>query len=194
LRSAVGAHFRLPISTNLSWDEIPTLINEESNIFLADNNITYENEFENYTANKEANNPIRAEDLIGFEDKNFCEVNFNNNVDYDSKNKEIDKLLNETKLNKSSAETKLLVKQMISQFPIVSYYTLDFTQRETVLIIGGETEGVNIESCKLLHERNCVRINIPLTNGVDSLNVGIAIGIITYEMKRQFMIRNIKNE
>jgi len=190
LRSAVGAHFRLPISTNLSWNEIPTLINEESNIFLADNNITYENEFENYTANKEANNPIRSEDLIGFEDKNFCEVNFNDNVDYDSKNK----LLNETKLNKSPAETKLLVKQVISQFPIVSYYTLDFTQKETVLIIGGETEGVNIESCKLLHERNCVRINIPLTNGVDSLNVGIAIGIITYEMKRQFMIHNIKNE
>jgi tRNA(Leu) C34 or U34 (ribose-2'-O)-methylase TrmL len=194
LRSAIGAHFRLPISTNLSWDEVPTLINEESNIFLADNNITYKNEFENYTVNKESNNPIKSEDLIGFEDKDFCEVNFNDNIDYDSKDKEIDTLLDETKSNKSSAETKLLTKQMISQFPIVSYHTLDFTQRETILIIGGETEGINIESCKLLNKKNCVRINIPLTNGIDSLNVGIAIGIVTYEMKRQFMIRNIENE
>jgi len=194
LRSAIGAHFRLPIITNLSWDEIPTLINEESNIFLTDNNITYENEFENYTVNKKSNNPIESENLIEFKDKDFSEVNFNDNINYDSKDKEIDRLLDETKLNKSSAETKLLVKQMISQFPIMPYNTLDFTQKETVLIIGGETEGVNIESCKLLCNRNCVRINIPLTNGVDSLNVGIAVGVITYEMRRQFMIHNIKNE
>ncbi|XP_076183252.1 rRNA methyltransferase 3, mitochondrial isoform X2 [Ptiloglossa arizonensis] len=38
VRSAAGAHFRLPIHSFPLWDEIPSLISEDSNIFLADSN------------------------------------------------------------------------------------------------------------------------------------------------------------
>ncbi|EZA55946.1 RNA methyltransferase-like protein [Ooceraea biroi] len=128
LRSAVGAHFRLPISKNLSWNEIPSLIKEEAKIFLADNNITS------------------------------------------------------------------VVNKIMSQFPVVPYYTLDFTKREAIFVIGGETEGVSLNACKFLRDRNCTRVNVPLTNGVDSLNVGVAVGIVTFEMRKQFTTRNIDDE
>jgi len=103
----------------------------------------------------------------------------------------INQLISQIKTYKPTAKTKLLVKKLISQLPIKPYYALDFTEREIVLVIGGETEGISLESCKLLRARNCTRVNVPLTNGVDSLNVGVAVGIVTFEMKRQFVTRKI---
>ncbi|XP_018406217.1 PREDICTED: rRNA methyltransferase 3, mitochondrial [Cyphomyrmex costatus] len=189
LRSAIGAHFRLPIFTSISWNEIPTLISDESVIFLADNNVAYENYSTDVTMNLDSN------------EDSFTEVNDNcvkqDNLDmHNDQNKDnmIDQLIGQTKPYKSTAKTKLLVKQLISQLPVKPYYALNFTEKEVVLVIGGETEGVSLESCKLLHSRNCIRVNIPLTNGVDSLNVGVAVGIVTFEMKRQFVTCKIDNE
>ncbi|KYQ56697.1 RNA methyltransferase-like protein 1 [Trachymyrmex zeteki] len=189
LRSAIGAHFRLPIFTSISWDEIPTLISDESAIFLADNNIAYENVLTDFKMNPDTN------------EDSFIEVNDNcvkqDNLDAhneQTKDNMINQVIDQTKTYKSTAKTKLLVKQLVSQLPVKPYYALDFTKREMVLIIGGETEGISLESCKLLRSRNCTRVNIPLTNGIDSLNVGVAVGIVTFEMKRQFVTRKIEDE
>lgn len=189
LRSAVGAHFRLPIFTSLSWEEIPMLINDdESAILIADNNITYNKETENDKVDLEsdANTFINASNID-------VEMNDSDtNTYHDSKNDEINQLL--AKPIKSTAETKSLVKEIVSQFPIVPYHALDFTKKETVLIIGGETEGISLQSLNLLRTRNCTRVNISLTNGIDSLNTASAVGIIAFEMKRQFIIRKINYE
>lgn len=189
MRSAIGAHFRLPIFTSISWDEIPTLISDESAIFLADNNIAYENVLTDFKMNPDTN------------EDSFIEVNDNcvkqDNLDAhneQTKDNMINQVIDQTKTYKSTAKTKLLVKQLVSQLPVKPYYALDFTKREMVLIIGGETEGISLESCKLLRSRNCTRVNIPLTNGIDSLNVGVAVGIVTFEMKRQFVTRKIEDE
>ncbi|KYN07122.1 RNA methyltransferase-like protein 1 [Cyphomyrmex costatus] len=163
LRSAIGAHFRLPIFTSISWNEIPTLINSNEDSFTEVND-----------------NCVKQDNLDMHNDQN--------------KDNMIDQLIGQTKPYKSTAKTKLLVKQLISQLPVKPYYALNFTEKEVVLVIGGETEGVSLESCKLLHSRNCIRVNIPLTNGVDSLNVGVAVGIVTFEMKRQFVTCKIDNE
>lgn len=195
LRSAVGAHFRIPIHTSVEWNEIPTLISNESMIFLADNNIAYENELKNNTVNPESevsNASIEADD-------NVKQINYDANSDQivESNNpieNTIDELVDQTKSHKPTAKTKSLVKKLISQLPVEPYYTLDFTKKEIVLVIGGETEGVSLESCKLLHERNCIRVNVPLTNSIESLNVGVAVGIVTFEMKRQFVTQNINDE
>ncbi|GAB1867159.1 RNA methyltransferase-like protein 1 [Camponotus japonicus] len=195
LRTAVGAHFRVPIHTSVLWDDIPTLISNESTIFLADNNIAYENELKDNMMNPELNGNTSIET----DDNNVKQDNYGANSDQILENDNsiegtIDKLVDQTKSHKSIAKTRSLVRKLISQLPIEPYYTLDFTRKEIVLVIGGETEGVSLESYKLLHARNCVRVNIPLTNGVDSLNVGVAAGIVTFEMKRQFVTKNIKNE
>ncbi|KAG5318887.1 MRM3 methyltransferase, partial [Pseudoatta argentina] len=189
LRSAIGAHFRLPIFTSISWNEIPTLISDESAIFLADNNIAYENVLTDLKMNPDTNegSSIKVND------------NYVKQDNLDAHNEQIEdntinELIDQTKTYKSTAKTKLLVKQLVSQLPVKPYYALDFTKREVVFVIGGETEGISLESCKLLRSRNCTRVNIPLTNGVDSLNVGVAVGIVTFEMKRQFVTRKIEDE
>jgi len=187
LRSAIGAHFRLPICTSVSWDEIPTLISNESAIFLADNSITYENDLRGYSINPEPG----VDPFVEVNDNYMKKDNVDTNNDQIIEDDTINQLISQTKTYKPTTKTKLLVKKLISQLPIKPYYALDFTEREMVLVIGGETEGISLESCKLLRARNCTRVNIPLTNGVDSLNVGVAVGIVTFEMKRQFVTRKI---
>ncbi|XP_012524491.1 rRNA methyltransferase 3, mitochondrial [Monomorium pharaonis] len=195
VRSATGAHFRLPIVTSVSWEEIPTLISNESAIFLADNNIAYENDLKDCTVNSksntssvENNGDIKQDNLDANNDQTI------EDNEHSVEDNELNQLISQTKPYKSTAKTKLMIRQLISQLPVKPYYALDFTRREVVFVIGGETEGISLESCKLLRARNCTRINIPLTNGVDSLNVGVAVGIVTFEMKRQFVNRKIDDE
>lgn len=188
VRSAIGAHFRLPIFTSVSWDDIPTLISDESAIFLADNNIAHENDSQDHNPESTISNSIENYDNDMAQD----DVNANN--DQTIEDNAINELISQTKTYKPTAKTKLLVKKLISQLPVKPYYALDFTEREIVLVIGGETEGISLESCKLLRARNCTRVNIPLTNDVDSLNVGVAVGIVTFEMRRQFVARKIDDE
>lgn len=38
IRSAAGAHFRLPVQHSIDWEELPKLIEPESSIFIADSN------------------------------------------------------------------------------------------------------------------------------------------------------------
>lgn len=38
IRSAAGAHFRLPIRHSIEWDELPTLLEPDSSLFIADSN------------------------------------------------------------------------------------------------------------------------------------------------------------
>ena len=181
MRSAIGAHFRLPIFTSISWDEIPTLISDESAIFLADNNIANENVLTDFKMNPDTNEDSSIKDNLDAHNEQIQDDTIN-------------ELIDQTKTYKSTAKTKLLVKQLVSQLPVKPYYALDFTEKEVVFVIGGETEGISLESCKLLRSRNCTRVNIPLTNGVDSLNVSVAVGIITFEIRRQFVTHKIEDE
>lgn len=76
----------------------------------------------------------------------------------------------------------------VETVPVVPYYGVDFTQSShIVLIIGGETEGISEEGYKLTAQRNGVRLNVPLSNNMDSLNTGTALGVIAFEMKRQLL-------
>lgn len=38
IRSAAGAHFRLPVHYGLDWDELPKLVKHGSSVFIADSN------------------------------------------------------------------------------------------------------------------------------------------------------------
>lgn len=72
--------------------------------------------------------------------------------------------------------------------PIIPYYGVNFLEtEEIVLIIGGETQGISQECYQFAAERNGVRLNVPLSNDVDSLNTNTAFGIIAFEIKRQIL-------
>ncbi|XP_050345107.1 rRNA methyltransferase 3, mitochondrial isoform X2 [Nymphalis io] len=53
IRSASGAHFRQPIHTSVDWEELPNLLDQDTSIFIADNNtnIPETTELENVIGN-----------------------------------------------------------------------------------------------------------------------------------------------
>lgn len=55
--------------------------------------------------------------------------------------------------------------------------------KETYLIVGGETQGISNESFKLVESFNGLRLNIPCQT--NSLNTTIAAGILLYEIRQQ---------
>ncbi|XP_057664220.1 rRNA methyltransferase 3, mitochondrial [Diorhabda carinulata] len=97
------------------------------------------------------------------------------------------KIVSLSTVEKSS--DKQVLSELVRSIPLLPYYGVAFDpNKHNVLIVGGETEGISEQSYKLASELKGVRLNIPLGNNVDSLNVGTALGIIVFEMKRQFLI------
>ncbi|XP_078033857.1 rRNA methyltransferase 3, mitochondrial [Augochlora pura] len=173
LRAASGAHFRLPIHAFPSWDEVPPLINENSTIFLADSN--FGDKF------VPQYNTDMLQPSIGIFDVDPEQLKSNSANDDDA-NKSI-------VLESNGAANIKAMADLLLKLPVVPYYSVDYTRQEIVLVLSGETCGLSLDSYKLLNDRKAIRINIPLANRVDSLNAGVALGIVTFEMKRQFIKR-----
>lgn len=166
LRSAAGTHFQLPIYAFPTWDEIPSLISEESHIFVADSN--FGDEFLSRYSPEILESSLQIFDI----DPEDLKTKFT---------------LDSNQSEETIPRNKYLMKQFMLKLPIIPYYSIDYTRRESVIILSGETEGLNFNSSKFLKERKSIRINIPLAKGVDSLNAGVALGIVSFEIKRQFL-------
>lgn len=91
------------------------------------------------------------------------------------------------KSKKELRERNFIFSKMLD-LPVVPYFAVDYTKNQVILIVGGETEGLSRESLKLVENREGIRVNIPLDNKVDSLNAGMALGIVAFEIKRQFLL------
>ncbi|CAB3242040.1 unnamed protein product [Arctia plantaginis] len=128
IRSAAGAHFRLPIYHSIEWSDMSSHLEKNTSIFIADSNT-------NTVDTSEENHSLELNDL-----------------------------------------------------PVLPYYSIDFSSlNHTTLILGGETEGISEESYSLAANKNGLRLNIPLQRGVDSLNSGMAIAVIAFEIRKQLI-------
>lgn len=78
--------------------------------------------------------------------------------------------------------------------PIVPYYDVDYCKTTPlIIIIGGETHGLSDDGYEFARTRKGIRINIPLQNGIESLNSATAVGILCFEAKKQ-MLNLIKSD
>lgn len=104
-------------------------------------------------------------------------------------------LLAENKDSRSyeSAESKQPSKYQ-TDLPAVCYTSLNLDGRNVVLIIGGETHGISEEAYDFLRERQGARVYIPMANNVESLNTGVALGILSYEVRRQLSVFSLEEE
>ncbi|XP_015292907.3 rRNA methyltransferase 3, mitochondrial isoform X1 [Macaca fascicularis] len=67
----------------------------------------------------------------------------------------------------------------------VQSYDSDWTEAPAAVVIGGETDGVSVESLQLAESTGGKRLLIPVVPGVDSLNSAMAASILLFEGKRQ---------
>jgi TrmH family RNA methyltransferase len=77
--------------------------------------------------------------------------------------------------------------QIIATLPAArkTYWELDFT-RPSLILLGNESAGLSAELASLADEQ----VQIPLSGGVESLNVAIAAALLLYECQRQWKLKN----
>ncbi|XP_063974751.1 rRNA methyltransferase 3, mitochondrial [Diachasmimorpha longicaudata] len=200
LRSAAGAHFRTPILAARTWKEIRSIIDPSAQVWVADNDAL--------VSGKETGAEVLQEDEGEvLDDTEDCQIlvekpdnsqegattpsEYESLVAQDDLFKSIEQLPEFKNYRERERDAKLAQK-LISTIPIIPYYSTNYQNAENIVIVGGESEGVSVEALALVHERNGLRLNIPMTNGVESLNTGMALGIIAFEMKRQFSVKKLR--
>lgn len=69
-----------------------------------------------------------------------------------------------------------------------NYLDADYSAggKPIVLVVGGETRGLSSEAQKLVTvAKHHAKIHVPLSCGVESLNVAAAVAVLLFEMRRQ---------
>lgn len=139
LRSGCGAHFRMKILSEVSWN---SLANIKGQVCLADNNF------------------VSNGDYLSVADHN---------------------------------EVNVFRKTTSNELPIVTYNEVDYCKTTPlILVIGGETHGLSDDAYEFARTQQGIRINIPLQNGIESLNTATAAGILCFEVRKQ-MLNSMKN-
>ena len=89
----------------------------------------------------------------------------------------------------SYLEPEILAEFSQLPLPVISLENLPFSSN-SVVILGGETHGLSAMAKKCAHEHLGAKLNIPLSNQIESLNVACAASIILY----QFLFRHHKGK
>ncbi|XP_015907208.2 rRNA methyltransferase 3, mitochondrial [Parasteatoda tepidariorum] len=163
LKVGCGGHFRIPITNNIQWENLPNYFSKESKIFIADNSSDIEHweespELINYDASPKEHSDGMA--------KQYLAMNEHSELIQTDKSSELE----------AFEEINL---------PCYLYSSVMFPRENIVLYVGGETHGVDIRIVKLACDYGGKKVKIPLENSMDSLNSSFAMAIILYEIKRQ---------
>ncbi|XP_064619747.1 rRNA methyltransferase 3, mitochondrial-like [Lineus longissimus] len=181
LRSGAGAHFRIPIITNVDWGMMPNYLNDDSAVYLAD---TAQEADESDQGKVSAALKMISE-LEKEQEESLLEAEAEDNdenTDNDSDNDDSD----DDKKQKAVYDVRL---EAYKHVPMNSkpYSDLNVSKQEVVLVIGGETEGLSAGAYELAYKKFGHKLHVPMCNGTDSLNSAVASSIILFEMQRQYL-------
>ncbi|XP_065137531.1 rRNA methyltransferase 3A, mitochondrial [Paramisgurnus dabryanus] len=151
LRAAMGAHFRLPVFSNLDWDDISNHLSTDVTVHVADN---YNPAF-----------AAKPKPENGSSDEY---------TESDSDEESDDELL----------------------LPCVKHkmYYEGWAQKNSALVIGGETHGLSMEALRLAEKTGGRRLFVPMAAGVQSLNSAMAASILLFEGRRQLLLLENRKE
>lgn len=94
---------------------------------------------------------------------------------------------------KSTAITQHLLP--IFKYHEPSYFGPEGEDSHCLLIVGGETSSLSASAYQFAHLHAGCKVHVPMCNGVNSLSVGSALGVIAFEIQRQYRQRHpIKQE
>ncbi|XP_072518152.1 rRNA methyltransferase 3B, mitochondrial [Salminus brasiliensis] len=172
VRAAMGAHFRLPIISSLTWTDIHKHLPAATTVHVADNcrDSTREAEFPaKPQPQKKAGDygwvsGHHISKKMSYEDGEAYDAGFSDGGDYEE-----DRCM-QTKLD-------------LQTLP----YHKSWAGNHTAIVIGGETHGLSQEALQLADETGGRRLLIPMVQGVDSLNSAMAASVLLFEGRRQLM-------
>ncbi|XP_068945818.1 rRNA methyltransferase 3, mitochondrial [Petaurus breviceps papuanus] len=158
LRAGMGAHFQVPIISNLEWEAVPNYLPSDTRVHVADN----------CGLHSQAQKSGEASDQ-GW----VCDRRFQKQRKYE----EVTDLQEE-------AEP---AGHWLPELEVQGYDTA-WTDAPAAVVIGGETHGISLESLQLAESTGGKRLLIPVVPGVDSLNSAMAASILLFEGRRQLRL------
>ncbi|XP_007485796.2 rRNA methyltransferase 3, mitochondrial isoform X1 [Monodelphis domestica] len=164
LRAGMGAHFQVPIISNLEWETIPNYFPPDTRVHVADNCGLHTRAL--------AQRAGKASDQ-GW----VCDRRFQKHLKYE----EVD----------DPEEGEVPADSWLPELQ-VQPYDAAWTDAPAAVVIGGETHGVSLESLHLAESTGGKRLLIPVVPGVDSLNSAMAASILLFEGRRQ--LRRLREE
>uniref|UniRef100_A0A670YGN9 tRNA/rRNA methyltransferase SpoU type domain-containing protein n=2 Tax=Pseudonaja textilis TaxID=8673 RepID=A0A670YGN9_PSETE len=162
LRAGMGAHFRIPILSNLEWDLVPNYLPTESCIHVA------ESCHERPPEEAKRASPTQA-----------------------ARSGKTPKSSNRTSQPprfKGSQEEEEEEEEEPNLLQVQPYYK-PWMEASVAVVVGGETHGVSPEAKQLAQRSGGKQLAIPVVPGVESLNSAMAASILLFEAKRQRLVK-----
>uniref|UniRef100_A0A4W3I4X3 Uncharacterized protein n=1 Tax=Callorhinchus milii TaxID=7868 RepID=A0A4W3I4X3_CALMI len=161
LRAGMGAHFRIPVVSNLEWEAIPNYLSSSTVVYVADH------AYLGAGSSGQADNMDASGWVSTRQHEKQTETEYE---DSDSDGEERDLPL---------------------ELPDVGSlrYHDNWAQDQTALVIGGETHGLSLDALLLAGKTDGRRLYIPMSPSVDSLNSAMAASILLFEGRRQLLFR-----
>uniref|UniRef100_A0A3Q1EB40 Mitochondrial rRNA methyltransferase 3a n=1 Tax=Acanthochromis polyacanthus TaxID=80966 RepID=A0A3Q1EB40_9TELE len=166
LRAAMGAHFRLPIHSSLTWDDIESHLPKPVTVHVADGSCEPDRSRE--TEVNASHNLSKAGDYGWVSSRPN-----RRNTRYEEYDSDSDADSDDERLSLPRVDTKL--------------YHDSWARSPTALVIGGETHGLSVESVQLAEKTDGHRLFIPVAPEVDSLNSAMAASILLFEGRKQLL-------
>lgn len=167
----MGSHFRLPIYPNLSWDDVEDHLPKPVTVHVADSSCDARKRRETEKSELEASHkPSKAEDYGWVSTRASKSKTRYQEYDSDSD-------------SDSDSEFEGLSLPRVD----AKLYHENWAQGPTALVIGGETNGLSIESVQLAEKTAGHRLFIPVVPDVDSLNSAMAASILLFEGRKQLL-------
>ncbi|XP_067824052.1 rRNA methyltransferase 3A, mitochondrial isoform X2 [Heptranchias perlo] len=162
LRAGMGAHFRIPVISNLEWEVVPNYLTNSTRVHVADHSYLGA---ENHTAPPES---LATSEQSGAPSRTNVR-----RMEYGESNSE-----------DGEREFPLSLPAVGAQ---CHYH--DWAQEQTAIVIGGETHGLSLEALLLVEKTRGKRLYIPMVPDVDSLNSAMAASVLLFEGRRQLLFK-----
>lgn len=157
----MGAHFRIPIVSNLEWDLVPNYLPTESRIHVAES--------------RQEGPPGEAEGASAAQAARRGSTRKSQ--------------LAPSKGSQPAAEEKEEEEEERKSLQVQPYYKPWMMDASVAIVVGGETHGVSLEAKRLAQRSGGKQLAIPVVPGVESLNSAMAAGVLLFEAKRQLLVQ-----
>lgn len=183
LRAGAGSHFRIPIYCGIAWEHMPSYVSPEMPVYLADNHLgrppprrhhSSSGRRVNWEGDESSDSEQEDDDEEGEDEEPRYRIQAP-----DGQGLKVDKSYQDIDELEDCAEIAL---------PHHEYTAVKYAHTPSVLVVGGETQGLSLQAHKLAVECVGARVHVPASNGVESLNTAVAASIILYEMRRQMLL------